>query len=176
MVEVTEKSKMKNNVPPYATFPVLKGTHIYLRQIEKSDLNDILEISFYDAIQAENVEVAAEMQSKIDEDYQHGNTIHWGIIENNSNKIAGTCGYYRGFENHEGELGCVLLPKFQGKGYMSQAMQLAIEFGFQEMKLNRIWAATRMDNAAAIKLLERLGFIKVRELPDNEVEYELLKK
>ncbi|MDF2478780.1 MAG: family acetyltransferase [Sphingobacterium sp.] len=26
-------------------------------------------------------------------------------------------GYYRGFENASGELGCVLLPQFRGQGF-----------------------------------------------------------
>lgn len=174
-MEVTKK-QMKNNTPPYANFPVLKGEKISLRQIENKDLNDLLEISFYDAIQATTVEVAKDMQSKINEDYQQGNSVHWGIVENSSNKIAGTCGYYRGFEKNQGELGCVLLPKFQGKGYMTAAMQLAIDFGLDEMKLTRIWAATSRDNSQAIKLLERLSFKKVNDLADNEVEYELARK
>lgn len=160
-------------LPPYPHYPNLKGERISLRQIAQSDLKDIVEISFYDAIQATTVEIAAEMQAKIDEDYRAGNTIHWGIIENATDKITGTCGYYRGFENGEGELGCVLLPQFQGKGYMTTAMSLAIDFGLDEMGLKRIWAATNKENLQAIKLLERLHFKKVGELPDDEVEYEI---
>lgn len=30
-------------------------------------------------------------------------------------------GYYRGFENASGELGCVLLPQFRGQGFMTSA-------------------------------------------------------
>lgn len=166
-------NKFNHKLPPYPNFPILKGERISLRQIAQSDLQDIVEISFYDAIQATTVEIAAKMQAKIDDDYRAGNTIHWGIIENATDKIAGTCGYYRGFETGEGELGCVLLPEFQAKGFMTAAMLLAIDFGFDEMGLKRIWAATNKENAQAIKLLERLNFKKVGELHDDEVEYEI---
>jgi ribosomal-protein-alanine N-acetyltransferase len=94
-------------------------------------------------------------------------------VENSTGKIAGTCGYYRGFENATGELGCVLLPQFRGQGFMTMAMQLAIDFGLNNMGLQRIWAITTKQNSQAISLLERLQFIKTTEIGDDEIEYEL---
>ena len=163
------------NLPPYKTFPEISTDRIILRQITSEDLKDILEISYYDAVQAKKVAEAAEMQSRIDQDYLDGNSIHWGIADSETNKIVGTVGYYRGFENESGELGCVLLPKFQGKGFMTLAMQLAIDFGLKNMELKRIWSATSKDNFPAIKLLERLNFLKTADLPHSEIEFEYQK-
>lgn len=56
---------------------------------------------------------------------------------------------------------------------MTSAMRLAIDFGINNIGLNRIWAITSAQNEKAIKLLERLGFVKIRELADNEIEFEL---
>ena len=137
-----------------------------------ADIKDLVEISFYDAIQATTVQKAAEMQVKINKDYFDGNSIHWGIADKLTNKIVGTCGYYRRFDKGEGELGCVLLPQYRGQGYMTAAMLLAIEFGLNNIGLKRIWAITSQHNTKAIKLLERLNFIKVADLDDNEVEYD----
>ncbi|WP_228376311.1 GNAT family N-acetyltransferase [Chryseobacterium sp. IHB B 17019] len=170
-VKNTQYNQMK--LPPYSNFPNIKGEKISLRQIEKSDLEDIIEISFYNAVQATTAEIAGEMQTKINNDYKEGNTVHWGIVENSTGKIAGTCGYYRGFENATGELGCVLLPQFRGQGFMTMAMQLAIDFGLNNMGLQRIWAITTKQNSQAISLLERLQFIKTTEIGDDEIEYEL---
>lgn len=113
------------------------------------------------------------MQTKIHEDYIDGHSIHWGIADKLTNKIVGTCGYYRGLDKGEGELGCVLLPKYRGQGYMTSAMLLAIEFGLHDIGLRRIWAITNKQNEKGINLLEKLNFIMVAELGDNEVEYEL---
>lgn len=52
-------------------------------------------------------------------------------------------------------------------------MQLAIDFGLNYIGLERIWAITTKENLKAIKLLERLQFIKVANLEDDEIEYEL---
>lgn len=159
-------------LPPYIHFPKLVGEKVTLREIKPEDLHDLIEISFYDAIQATTVQQAAEMNNKIAQDYQNGNSIHWGIVDNLTNKIVGTCGYYRGLEKEEGELGCVLLPQHQGKGYMTVAMTLAINFGLS-IGLKRIWAMTSNENKKAKELLERLHFIKEKELMENDAVYEL---
>lgn len=164
------------NLPPFSNFPIISDDKIRLRQIVASDMNDLVEISFYDAKQAKNIAQAIDMQTKINKDYDEGNSIHWGIEDISTNKIMGTCGYYRGFNKGEGELGCVLLPKFRGQGFMSKAMLLAIDFGIKNMGLKRIWAITTEQNNQAIKLLERLNFIKLTHLPSDEIEFELRKK
>ncbi len=160
-------------LPPYEDFPTISGDKISLRQIQISDMQNLIEISFYDAVKAKTLQQATEMQTKIHKDYLDGNSIHWGIADNLTNKIVGTCGYYRGLEKGEGELGCVLLPQYRGQGFMTSAMFLAIDFGLNIIGLKRIWAITSQKNVKAIELLERLSFIKTRVLDDNEIEYEL---
>ncbi len=161
-------------LPPFDNFPTITDDKILLREIVASDLVDLIEISFYDGLQAKSLEQAATMLSKIKNDYSEGNSVHWGIADTITNKIVGTCGYYRGLNKGEGELGCVLLPQYQGRGYMTSAMLLAINFGINTIGLKRIWAITSQDNSGAIRLLERLNFIKVNDLDGNKVEYELL--
>ncbi|SHE56180.1 GNAT family N-acetyltransferase [Pedobacter caeni] len=161
-------------LPPYHTFPDIRGDKVSLRQIQPADVHDIIEISFYDAVQANSWQQAIAMQDKINMDYVEGNSIHWGIAERVTNKIIGTCGYYRGLDKGSGELGFVLLPQYQGQGYMSASIALAIDFGINEIGLKRIWAETSKGNENAIKLLERLNFIKVAELEDDGIEYELI--
>jgi [ribosomal protein S5]-alanine N-acetyltransferase len=160
-------------LPPYYIFPTISADKISLRQILKEDVEHLIEISFYDGIQATTLKQATEMLDKINKDYLNGNTVHWGIADNITNRIIGTCGYYRGFENRSGELGCVLLPQYQGKGFMTSAMSLAIAFGFKHMGLKRVAAITTNQNLKAVKLLERLSFIKVAELEGDLIEYEV---
>jgi len=160
-------------LPPYDKFPSISDDKILLRQIQFSDINDIIEISFYDSIQAKTLSQAIEMQAKINEDYNNGKSIHWGVVDKLANKVVGTCGYYRGFDKGEGELGCVLLPQYRGQGYMTYAILLAIKFGLNNIGLKRIWATTTKQNKKAIKLIEKLNFVKIADLNDSEIEYEL---
>ena len=160
------------NLPPFNKFPTLSTEKIVLREILISDIPDIIEISFYDTKQAENVEQAMEMQERINQDYRSGNSIHWGISNRKTNKIMGTCGYYRGLETGTGELGCVLLPMYRGQGIMTNAMKLAIDFGLNKIELNHIIAITSKQNNSAIKLLDRLNFIKVDASPNDEIKFQ----
>ncbi|MBC7885935.1 MAG: GNAT family N-acetyltransferase [Saprospiraceae bacterium] len=159
-------------LPPFDNFPNISYGNISLRQIQNSDMNDLMDISCYNAIPASTMQEAIEMQARIDKDYMDGNSIHWGIVDNQTNKLVGTCGYYRGLNNGEGELGCVLLPRYRGQGFMTPAMLLAIDFGINVIGLKRIWAVTTTQNDKAIHLLKRLHFIKTADLQDDEIEFE----
>jgi len=162
---------MKINYPPYPVYPLLFDNSILMQQIGAADIPQIIEISFYNGQQAENLEMAIAMQKQIDKDYLDENTIHWGIFEKKTGLIVGTCGYYRGFANNSGELGCILLPAFRGFRYMSAALRLAIQFGIKNMGLSEIKAITNQKNEPALILLHRLGFVKTNDLPDEDIEF-----
>lgn len=47
-----------------------------------------------------------------------------------------------------------------GKGYMTEAVRQAVDFGFNELKLHRIEAGVMPHNLGSIKVLEKAGFHK----------------
>lgn len=49
---------------------------------------------------------------------------------------------------------------YKGKGVAKEASRLILQYGFEELGLNRIYLYTEIDNIAAQKLFERVGFIK----------------
>jgi ribosomal-protein-alanine N-acetyltransferase len=150
-------------MPPYDIFPTLHSSRIILREITPSDLEDILEISVYDGKRASDTAAALEILQRIEQDYQNSDCVHWGIADKSSDVIMGSCGYYRGLQGGTGELGCVLRPAYKGKGFMTEAMQAAIDFGWQQMKLQHIIAITSSQNVKALALLERLHFMQVTD-------------
>ena len=159
------------NRPPYLRFPVLASDVVLLRQVLPADGGSLLEISFYDARPAQNAQEAAEMQEKINADYQAGSSIHWAIVRKATAEVVGTLGFYRGFANDVGELGCVLKPALRGQGLMAEAMKLVIDFGLRQMELAQITAITTQSNVPAIALLARLGFRKTAHLAGDELRY-----
>jgi ribosomal-protein-alanine N-acetyltransferase len=161
---------MTTNYPPYKNFPMLSSNQIVLRQIKNADANEIMEISYYDGRPASNPNEAIEMQTKINQDYLHGNSIHWGIVDAQSSKLVGTCGYYRGFVNNTGELGYVLKPSFEGRGYMYNALKKAIEFGINFIGLQKIIAITEKSNIKSQNVLKRLNFVHETE-DDDYITY-----
>lgn len=157
--------------PPFTSHPKITSEELLLRKLELSDIPQLLPISYYDGEAAATEAEAIEMLRKIEQDYLKGDSIHWGIEEKSSGTITGTCGYYRGFKNASGELGFVMLPEYQGKGYMTAALRLAIAFGFR-IGLSKIFAVTTSENLKAVKLLERLHFDRSTNL-GKEITFEI---
>lgn len=161
---------MLTNYPPYQNFPVLQSNEIVLRQVVNKDAPQILEISYYDGKRATHPDEATDMQNKINQDYEDGNSIHWGIFDVQSLELVGTCGYYRGFHENTGELGYILKPYFEGKGYMTKALKLAIEFGINTMGLRKFIAITEKSNTKSRNVLVGLNFSEEDER-DNYITY-----
>lgn len=158
--------------PPFDTYPQLRNSAIVLREPVPGDLERLVPISFYDGIKAAGTAEAQAMLRQIAQDYEAGNSIHWIVAHRDTNLVLGTCGYYRGFVQQAGELGCILHPDSYGKGYMSMALAAAIAFGYSSMKLERIVAITSIENTAALHLLQRLRFEEMEKRGDGMLLFE----
>jgi ribosomal-protein-alanine N-acetyltransferase len=161
------------NLPPYPQFPSLKTENLLLREVSSGDTRDIIDISFYDGKPAKTEEEAMEINERINRDYRNGESIHWGITDLKTGKLVGTCGYYRGFADGKGELGCILKTEFRGRGLMTATIAALIDFGLHEIGLKKITAITTETNLKAIAVLERLQFIRTLELENGALEFEL---
>jgi [ribosomal protein S5]-alanine N-acetyltransferase len=93
----------------------------------------------------------------------------WGLYEKNSKKFMGTVGfhYLRNNGKFIAEVGFDLSSDYQGKGFMFEAMQEVLTFGFSQMKLDLIDATVEPANERSIHLLRKLGFTQAPEPKDN---------
>jgi RimJ/RimL family protein N-acetyltransferase len=55
-------------------------------------------------------------------------------------------------------IGYVMIPSERGKGYCTEAAQLAVDYLFMSKDIARIQAGTFTDNVASQKVLEKAGF------------------
>jgi ribosomal-protein-alanine N-acetyltransferase len=55
-------------------------------------------------------------------------------------------------------LGYAVDHEYEGRGYMSESLRAAVNWAFTELRLHRIMANYRPENARSGRLLERLGF------------------
>ena len=51
-------------------------------------------------------------------------------------------------------------PDYKGKGVAKEASRLILRYGFEVLRLNRIYLYTETENIRAQKLFETLGFVK----------------
>ena len=62
----------------------------------------------------------------------------------------------------------MLLPEYQGKGIVSEAVREAVKYGFNSMNLHSIEAIIAPENHGSAKVLEKNGFVKEAHLKENE--------
>jgi ribosomal-protein-alanine N-acetyltransferase len=100
-----------------------------------------------------------DMIKLLDELSLDNKAIRFSIIEMESNKIIGSCGYNSlDFENEKAEIGYDIARAFWGRGYASEAISALLEYAFLSLKLNRIEAKVEPENMNSVKVLQKLNF------------------
>ena len=92
---------------------------------------------------------------------QFNRTMRWfTLLERETMRALGSAGFHNWMPEHRrAELGYSLhLESDMGKGYMTEAVQRLVTYGFQDMNLNRIEACIASYNIASKRIVSRLGF------------------
>ena len=92
------------------------------------------------------------------ERYKNRQITDWGIVHKEDGKFIGTCGFAECHLFHSrAEIGYAISRKYWRQGYMSEAVNAIIKFGFQTMNLNRIEARCDVENIASARVMEKVG-------------------
>lgn len=70
-------------------------------------------------------------------------------------------------EASEGDIGYELDPRFWGSGYATEVAQTLLTYGFQALKLHRIWAWCIAENRGSAHVLEKIGMQQEGCLREN---------
>lgn len=84
------------------------------------------------------------------------------LIEKDSANIIGDCSFHTWQKAHSrAEVGYGINDEqFKQQGYMREALRAVVDYGFAEMKLNRIEAYVSTQNIASQKLVMNMGFVQ----------------
>src|SRR5437762_3334688 len=72
-------------------------------------------------------------------------------------RLCGGIGLHPDDQHQRAELGYWIGVPFWGSGYATEAAQAVVRYGFEELKLNRIYAAHFSGNDASGRVLQKLG-------------------
>lgn len=159
-------------------FPTLYTKRLVLRRMEMTDDQDIFFLrsdkklnEFIDMPLAQTIDDARAHIEKIDNYINKGESIYWVItLPERKNLIGTICLWNISQENEKGETGYMMHPDFQGQGYMHEALEAVIKFGFESMNLKTIEAFTLADNIRSTRLLASLKFVRDFEEEKRFVE------
>ncbi|MFT5779110.1 MAG: ribosomal-protein-alanine N-acetyltransferase [Crocinitomicaceae bacterium] len=83
------------------------------------------------------------------------------IVDNSSNSFIGLFGLTLwGGKHRRGEVWYKIHSDHWGKGYATEALNLILDYGFNELNLHRIQAGCAIENIGSIKVLEKVGMIR----------------
>jgi RimJ/RimL family protein N-acetyltransferase len=94
--------------------------------------------------------------------------------------LIGSCGIHvSDLNNREGWVGYCLNSHFWGQGYGTETASALLKFGFDQLRLHRIFALCDPDNAASARVLEKIGMqregiLRARKLRRGQWHDELL--
>lgn len=148
--------------------PTIESSRIRLRHLEETDIDSLFDIfSDEEAMRywsappfAERTE-ATKLLLQIHTNLERKMLFQWGIALKENDQIIGTSTLYNFDEkNRRAEIGYALNRTFWGNGFVNEALNALFKFAFEELNLHRIEADVDPNNAASVKVLERLGFEK----------------
>ena len=85
---------------------------------------------------------------------------HFAIEAIDTNKLVGSLKI-----TPDGEIGCWIGKEYWNQGFASETVERIKKFGFEELKLEKLWDATHEENKAPMQVLEKIGFCRVDNRP-----------
>jgi RimJ/RimL family protein N-acetyltransferase len=98
-----------------------------------------------------------------------GQSLTLGAQVGETSELAGDVVlFWHSREHASGELGYVFNPALGGRGYATEAANVLLRLGFEELGLHRIVARIDERNESSVRLARRLGMRQEARLVDNE--------
>lgn len=159
----------------FTPFPLITTECLSLRQLVIEDEKEVFilksdekVIEFLDRPKAKTLYEARQLIKEIKDGIIRNEWILWAIHLKGTQEFVGTvCLWNISVYESRADIGYELLPCFQGKGIMQEAVTAVIKYGFEIMKLYTIEAVVNKDNEKSIKLLKRNHFIEKEKFKEK---------
>ena len=149
----------------FSNMPTLYTERLSLRAMHPIDAEDMFDYARRPEVtkyllwrEHEDIGFTRDYLNYIGQRYALGDFYDWAIIDRESRKMIGTCGFTRiDTANNSAEIGYVLNPDFHRRGFGSEAVKRILKFGFEELGINRIEARFMQGNEASLALMLSVG-------------------
>lgn len=151
--------------------PEIETNRLRLRSFRPEDLAD-LHLVFGDAEvmryisggKARSLEETGKGLARTIDGWQSLGFGFWAVTIKGSDKMIGYCGFMFLEGTPEIELAYGLAKPYWGSGFATEAARACLQYGFAEMKLERIVGVVNPGNAASQRVLEKLGMKYTRDV------------
>lgn len=159
----------------FTPFPNIETKNLILRRMKHNDINDLFEMR-KDPRMNEHIDTKLEETTdetklyidKMNKGVDDNKWIIWAIEHKQSKKVIGSiCIWNINKEQESGELGYGIIPDYQGRGLMKEALLSVVGYGLEVMNLRALEAYTEENNLKSINLLKKCYFIEVNRVNDD---------
>ncbi len=148
------------------SLPTLQGQRVKIRWLKDADLPALFKIfsdsevmRYWSSPPLQQRNDAKELLGDIRSLFRSRKLFQWGVARLEDDGVIGTCTLARFDANHGiAEVGFALARDCWGRGFMTEALTLMIDFAFSGLGLRRLEADVDPRNTASLRLLERFGF------------------
>lgn len=159
----------------FSPFPILESERLLFRAIKETDVHEIFALRSNPDLMKyiprplfTNLEEATEHMKMIQDKIDTNEGINWAMTEKGKDKLIALIGFYRTqHEHYRSEIGYMILPEYHNKGYITEAIQTLLQYGFYKMGLNAVEAVIDPRNNASEKVLLKNGFVKEAHFVEN---------
>jgi RimJ/RimL family protein N-acetyltransferase len=90
------------------------------------------------------------------------------VLRATGERVGDVSLFWRSEEHRQGEVGYILDPAQQGRGYATEAARALLALGFDGLGLHRITGRIDARNTGSARVLERVGMRREGQLVENE--------
>ena len=141
----------------------LETERLLLRKFKPEDKEKLIELL--------NDKEVSKWTERIPFPYQEKHAEWWITNDPPNNYIYAIVKKYEGILiggtniTTKGEIGCWIGRKYWNRGFGSESIERIKQFGFTELKLDKLWSATQKENKPVFRLMEKTGFTRVVDRP-----------
>jgi ribosomal-protein-alanine N-acetyltransferase len=159
----------------FSPFPELESKRLRFRKLTNADAPEILVLrgnpetmQFIPRPLIKDIEGALAHIKMINEKIDDNIDINWAVTEKESDECIGIMGFYRTQpEHYRTELGYMITPEHWGKGYVTEAVTVLLDFAFNSLQFHSIEAVIDSRHIASERVLQKVGFVKEAHFKEN---------
>jgi RimJ/RimL family protein N-acetyltransferase len=143
----------------------LRTTRLLLRSFERGDITTIVRLAGAREIAATTTHVphpytendAQNFLAQADEGFHAGRSVSFAVTISPGGELCGAVGLTITPAHERAELGYWVGVPYWGRGFATESASAVMAFGFETLRLHRIYASHYAGNTASQRVLEKIG-------------------
>jgi [ribosomal protein S5]-alanine N-acetyltransferase len=146
-------------------YPTLETARLLLRAFAPEDATDVRRLAGEWEVARTMLSiphpygegVAEEWISGHRSEFERNEAVHFAVVLRERGELCGACGLVINANDANAELGYWIGAPYWGRGYATEAAREVVRYGFEELRLHRVYAARFGTNPASGRVLAKIG-------------------